>query len=504
MVGNFLLQIFRKNNYLCIVMWRTSESLTNRIAKIPMAMVIIPFALGIFSINAYVVPLWILLTACAISVVGAIVLDGWWRIAAIGVMIFSVGATLHSIPYREELPYNKAVNMVLNIETTSVCRGSYTSAEAEISECEEPIFDGCRVVVWGDSLVKLSAGDRLHLTTPIRPFRAEREGYAKLMHTRGFVGSVSVKHTSTYEFIPTEKPTLHDWAVNRLRSTMDEGDARAVVLAMTTGERGEIGTPLRNDYSASGASHLLAVSGLHIGIAFMLINLLLLPLVLLRYGNLVRSILAIVLIWIYVWMCGLSPSAVRAAIMFSLLQFSLSSVREYVSINILASTAFIMLMMDTRLLFDISFQLSFVAVAGIILWAMPLYRICTTRSKALNSLIGVLLVGVASTIATIPIVATTFSVVAVVGILINPIVIVLANIIVLSGVLALALPFMSAVAEVAAEWQNAIVRWAASLPYGHFEVTMSEWAMWGIYALYGLVTIALFSIPKQKKGARIE
>jgi competence protein ComEC len=246
------------------------------------------------------------------------------------------------------------------------------------------------------------------------------------------------------------------------------------------------------------------VSGLHIGIAFMLINILLLPLVLLRYGNLLRSVLAIALIWLYVWLCGMSPSAVRAAIMFSFLQFSLSSLREYASINILAGTAFVMLALDSHLLFDISFQLSFIAVAGIVLWGMQLYRICTTRFKIVNIIVGVILVGIASTLATMPLVANAFSTVSLVGILINPVVILLANIVVLSGILALALPFTAPLAEFAAEWQNRIVEWAASLPYGHFDITISDAAMWGIYALFATITLSLWLLPKREKEQKIE
>ena len=144
------------------------------------------------------------------------------------------------------------------------------------------------------------------------------------------------------------------------------------------------------------------------------------------------------------------------------------------------------------------------AVAGIILWAIPLYRRCTTRFRIVNSIIGVLLVGIASTVATMPLVAATFSTVSLVGILINPIVILLANIIVLAGVVALALPFAGVVAEVAAEWQNRVVEWAASVPYGHFEVSLSEGAMWGIYTLFAVVTILIFSLPERKKSNKIE
>jgi competence protein ComEC len=159
---------------------------------------------------------------------------------------------------------------------------------------------------------------------------------------------------------------------------------------------------------------------------------------------------------------------------------------------------------NPHLLFDISFQLSFIAGAAIVLWAMPLYRVCTTRFKSLNSLIGILLVGIASTLATMPLVANTFSIVSFVGILINPAVILLANIVVLVGVIAIALPFTAVVAEYAAEWQNKIVEWAATLPYGHFEITMPEWAMWAIYGVFVAMTLLLWLIPKREKEPRIK
>ncbi|MBE6212849.1 MAG: ComEC/Rec2 family competence protein [Rikenellaceae bacterium] len=481
-----------------------SAGFTQLISKIPMAVVIVPFVMGIFFAEKVLLPIWLLFLACVVSLVGVVSLSKWWQNCAIVVMIFSVGALLHSLSYRSNIIYDTPVEMLIAVETTSVERKGYTSAEAKISESADLSLVGSKVVVWGDSLTKFKAGDRLLLTTPIRPFRADRKQYAQLMQHRGFIGSISINQNTIYEYSPTERRTLHDRAVSRLQGAMAEGDARAVVLAMTTGERSEISSELRQNYSASGASHLLAVSGLHIGIAFMLINILLLPMVLLRYGNIARSILAVALIWLYVWLCGMSPSAVRAAIMFSFLQFSLSSLREYTSVNILAGTAFVMLAFNSHLLFDISFQLSFIAVAGIILWAMPLYRVCATRFKFLNSIIGIMLVGIASTLATMPLVANTFSTVSLVGILINPAVILLANIVVLAGVVAIALPFTAIIAEYAALWQNQIVEWAASLPYGHFIMTIPEWAMWLIYGVFLVVTLLLWQLPKQEKTPKIE
>ena len=481
-----------------------AENLTTRIAKIPMAMVLIPFVLGIFFVDGYTMPLWLPILACAVSLAGAILLRKWWQMLALALLFCSSGALLHSTSFRGEIPYNKPLEMELKVERSSVERKGYTSAEAVIERCEDVSLAECKVALWGDSLTHFQTGDRLRLTTKIRPFRAEREQYARLMHHRGFIGSVSINYNTDYEHASSDGNTLHDWAVKRLQSSISEGDGRAVVLAMATGERCEIGDNLRQNYSSSGASHLLAVSGLHIGIAFMLINLLLLPLILLPYGNLWRSIVAIAMIWLYVWLCGMSPSAVRAAIMFSMLQFALSSLREYVSINILAGTAFVMLVFDSHLLFDISFQLSFIAVAAIVVWAVPMYRMCATRFKVVNLLLGVLFVSIASTLATMPLVAKSFATISLVGILINPIVILLANIVVLAGVLTLALPFMGGIAEQAAEWQNCVVEWAAALSYGHFDATIPEWVMWIAYALYALATIIFWSAPKEKKEPKIE
>ena len=501
------MQIFHKKRILTIfviVMKAFSENLTNRIAKIPMAMVIIPFALGIFFADRVQLPIWLLLLACVVSLIGVIVMTKWWQNIALFVMIFATGSLLHSISYRGAVEYGKPQEMILKVETSSVKHDGYTSAEAKIEGCAESSLNDRKIVIWGDSLLMFGAGDRLRLTATIRPFRAEREQYARLMHHRGFIGSISLNHRATYEYLPAEKRSLHDWAVERLQKAMSKGDGRAVALAMVAGEKSEIAPELRQNYSASGASHLLAVSGLHIGIAFMLINILLLPLVLLRYGNVCRSILAIALIWLYVWLCGMSPSAVRAAIMFSLLQFSLSSLREYASINILAGTAFVMLAFDSNLLFDISFQLSFIAVAAIVLWGMQLYCICATRFKIVNALVGILLIGIVSTLATMPLVANSFSIISLVGILINPVVILLANVVVLAGVLTLALPFMGVVAEFAASLQNRVVNWAASLPYGHFDISISEGAMWGVYTLFIIATLLLWILPKREKELEIE
>jgi hypothetical protein len=63
---------------------------------------------------------------------------------------------------------------------------------------------------------------------------------------------------------------------------------------------------------------------------------------------------------------------------------------------------------------------------------------------------------------------------------------------------------MATIAEYAALTQNRIVEWAAILPYGHFDYTLPEWAMWVIYALFTVVTILLWIVPKEQKSMGID
>ena len=74
----------------------------------------------------------------------------------------------------------------------------------------------------------------------------------------------------------------------------------------------------------------------------------------------------------------------------------------------------------------------------------------------------------------------------------------------MAGVVAIALPFTALVAEYAAKLQNIVVEWAASLPYGHLEVAIPEWAMWMLYAIFAVATLLVWMLPKREKEIKIE
>jgi competence protein ComEC len=211
-----------------------------------------------------------------------------------------------------------------------------------------------------------------------------------------------------------------------------------------------------------------------------------------RRGHIAKNILAVVAIWFYAALTGLSPSATRAAFMFTGAQVALASSRTRSGTNIMCATAVVMLAVKPGLVFDISFQLSFVAVAGIMAWFPVLYRLVASRWRLLNALWGTLLVGAVASVATMPLVSYTFGVFSPVGIVLNPLVITTAYLTVGGSLLWIALPvgwlaglFRWVVAGPA--WlQNRVVELVAGVPGAAVEWTMPLWA---VFAVYGAMII---------------
>ena len=157
--------------------------------------------------------------------------------------------------------------------------------------------------------------------------------------------------------------------LSKLRGLSVDDRQYAVLAAMTLGDKSAIPQETRETYSITGASHVLALSGLHLGIIYMLL-VHLMPTRCRRWYTQLSIILAV---WAFAFLTGLSTSVVRSATMISIYAlFSLRSGRLS-SLNVLAFAAFIMLLFDPAILFDVSFQLSFTAVFAILL-IMPLTR----------------------------------------------------------------------------------------------------------------------------------
>lgn len=167
---------------------------------------------------------------------------------------------------------------------------------------------------------------------------------------------------------------LRGLLVQRYAQFLD-GDRLAVLMAMTLGDRSLLRSEVRQDFSAAGASHILALSGLHLGILVSLFSLFLSPL--LRRGRGVRAVVAtagVLLLTTFVLLAGAPLSLVRAALMLGIGWVCGVIERQGLSINNICLAAMLMLLWNPRVLFDVGFQLSFVAVAAIVMATAPLHR----------------------------------------------------------------------------------------------------------------------------------
>ena len=228
----------------------------------------------------------------------------------------------------------------------------------------------------------LAVGDGLVFRSHIEDvsdFRHGRFDYRRHMETHGFAGTVYVparkwqkRQLSLQRLSLTERCRLYFMKLRhrlllRYRDAGIEGDDYSVIAAMTLGDKSALTPELRETYSVTGASHVLALSGLHLTIVYSLVSIVLEG-VFLRAAT---QLLTVCCIWAFAFLVGLPPSVVRAATMLSLYALLSLGGRQKMSLNVLAVTAIAMLIVSPRSLFDVGFQLSFLAVLGILLW-MPI------------------------------------------------------------------------------------------------------------------------------------
>ena len=158
-----------------------------------------------------------------------------------------------------------------------------------------------------------------------------------------------------------------------------KADELAVINALLLGQRQEISKELLTNYSKAGAIHILAVSGLHVGIILWILTWLLQPLERLKKGKIIKIVCIVLLLWMFAFIAGLSASVVRAVTMFTFLAIGFSFRRKNVILFSLISSMFFLLVFKPMFLFDVGFQLSYLAVFGIVLIQPRIYSLYKTK-----------------------------------------------------------------------------------------------------------------------------
>jgi competence protein ComEC len=496
----------------------------------PLFRLLVLFVLGILLAERFVLPLWFFAAAFCVCGVVALLLRSS---GALAVMFLTAG--FGTAQLRE--PVRSVPLGVRGMWEIEVCgipanRGGYWVADGVI-RAWRPLADAgsregrpavrvpeesrsCvpaarnrwspasdKVVLRGDTLVSLSGGERIRCFGSVRPLSGGSAGYRRSMERRGVVGSLFLRPHDVIGCV-SHSPGLHLRAARRLETRCSASDAGAVVRAMTVADRSGLTPGLRADYSRSGMAHLLAVSGLHVGIVFWLVNGVLRWVTLFRRGHLLRNLCVIAAVWGYVAAAGFPPSAVRAAVMASMLQLAMASASTYVAWNALAAAAFGMLLWNPAWLGDIGFQLSFIAVAAILAWGVPLCRRLRTGRRPVDALVDTLVVGFVASLAAAPLVSHVFGVVPTAGLLLNPVAIPLAAVVVMAGLLLLLvpvpmlLPVFRVIGEAAAGLLDRMARFVASMPGGAVDHSLSAGWTVACYGIFVVVTWAVWQYEPKK------
>ena len=176
----------------------------------------------------------------------------------------------------------------------------------------------------------------------------------------------------------------------------------SIINAILLGQRQDINHETFENYKNAGAIHILAVSGLHIGIILLFLNFLLQPLENFKKGKIVKLIIIILCLWLYAFIAGLSASVVRAVTMFTAIAIGWMSNRPSSVKNSLVVSLFVLLLINPLFLFDVGFQLSYTAVFFIV-WLQPFFNnLWKPKFKIINYFWQLLTVSFAAQIGILP------------------------------------------------------------------------------------------------------
>ncbi len=196
--------------------------------------------------------------------------------------------------------------------------------------------------------------------------------------------------------------SLRQRALDTLADNHLQGRDFAVISALLLGYREYLDEDLRREFAGAGAMHILCVSGLHVGIIFMVLGKVFSFLHRLRGGHYLKTICILLCIWLYAAITGFSPSVLRASVMFSFVSLGQSFQRPTNIYNTLAASAFVLVVLNPAIIKHIGFQLSYLAVISIVALQPWFEKLITVNNKLLSRAWAIITVSLAAQLATGP------------------------------------------------------------------------------------------------------
>lgn len=314
---------------------------------------------------------------------------------------------------------------------------------------------------------------------PDPPVFSDEFDYATYLRHKHVGGTIYVKREDVHKLgcmkINLQSSLQHyrDLLYNKYVGLGIRGNNLALISALTLGVKDEFSTELKNSYSMAGVSHVLALSGLHVGLLFVLLTAIFrLVFLKTKYAKQIALLIAVILLWLFALFVGASPSIVRSVSLFSLLGIAQLFRRERTSLNTLAFVAVVMLIYDPYWLFDIGFILSFSAVASILLFYPLLKDVFQPKNKVVRYFWEIICVSFVAQLGTLPWIIYYFHAIPIYFLLANILVIPLITMllyILLFFILTLWIPqvslWISYLLVFLSNFLNNAVEWISNLPF---------------------------------------
>lgn len=281
-----------------------------------------------------------------------------------------------------------------------------------ISVSNQPSHGNILILAPKDSTITpTEVGDQLIIATEVKdiqkPLNPHQFDYNYYQANRGILGQTTLQ-PKLYRKLGTKKGVIRTaatWRNKIIRGLQEDGfkpEELAIIQALLLGQKKDITAETYNNYAAAGAIHILAVSGLHVGILLLLLNRLFSPLLNFKKGKILRTGLILLFLWGFAILAGLSPSVVRAVTMFSFLAIAMELNRRTSSINSLFLSLLLLLLIRPQWIFEVGFQLSYAAVLSIILLQPVLYKSLFPSNKVTKFFWGLLTTTIAAQAGVVP------------------------------------------------------------------------------------------------------
>ena len=362
-----------------------------------------------------------------------------------------------------------------------------------------------------DSVFALHYGDLILVDAPIGEVAGPKNpgefDYRAYLFRKGITGQVFLRDRDWVNLRANSSNPVYafsyrfrDRLLASLQSSGLKDDEFGVAAAVLLGYDDKLADEVRRNYVAAGSMHILCVSGLHVGIIYLMASFLLGFLNRKRWQKMLKQVLLLALVWLYALITGLAPSILRASMMISFVIIGEMIHRKGFAVNSLAASAFILLCINPNNLFEIGFQLSYASVLGILVLHRPIYNLLYVKNKLLDKVWSITALSIAAQLATIPFTLFYFNQFSTYFWLSNLFMMPLSFVVVISGMLLLMLAWVPMFGVWMGRWvwsvvygMNWVVAKIESLPFSFFKglyVDRFEFCMLLIAFTLLLVTVA--------------